>query len=46
MRRRQRIGVFVAFEERQIGWSGEVDRGDIGDGVRQSRGVTEFGAGQ
>jgi hypothetical protein len=46
VRGRQCVGVFVAFDERQIGWPGEVDRSDISDQIRKLRSLAAFGAGQ
>jgi hypothetical protein len=46
MRRRQGVGVFIAFDEGKIGWPGEVDRGDVRNEVRKSCSVAGFGARQ
>jgi hypothetical protein len=46
MRRRQRIGIFSAFNEREIGRAGEVYWSDICNTALKSRSVTGFGASQ
>jgi len=40
---RQRIGIFVAFDEAKIVRAGVVQRGDIRDQALESGGITGFG---
>jgi hypothetical protein len=46
VRGRQGIGVFVVFDEREILRSGKIERRNIRNQVRKSRGVTGFGSRQ